>query len=157
MTKAGSILTAGIVCVRTAAEADFPAITRIQQRTPEAAQWPTGDFKGCSILLAAFPASGGEKAAGFCAWRQTLPDEAELLNLAVDPDFRRQGVASRLIEALLAAAKGGIFLEVAETNKSAVALYRKFGWVEAGVRKGYYSQGKVNAIVMKKSSWYSPR
>jgi ribosomal-protein-alanine N-acetyltransferase len=94
----------------------------------------------------------GRVPAGFCAWRQTLPDEAELLNLAVDPDYRRRGIGSRLIEALLDAAKGGIYLEVAESNKSAVGLYRKFGWTEAGIRKGYYNQGKINAIVMKKSS-----
>ena len=95
-------------------------------------------------------------AAGFCSWRQTVDDEAELLNLAVDPCFRRRGVALALLGALEKAARGTIFLEVAETNLGAIALYRNAGWEEIAVRKGYYGQGKINAIVMKKSSCYSP-
>jgi ribosomal-protein-alanine N-acetyltransferase len=134
--------------VRIASERDFPAITRIQLRAPEAAQWPLGDYSGCSLFLATVD----DQPAGFCAWRQTLKDEAELLNIAVDPDHRRKGVGSRLIEALLEAAQGGIFLEVAESNPRAIALYRKYGWMEAGTRKGYYDQGKINALVMKKCS-----
>jgi len=135
--------------VRPAVEADFPAITRIQQRAPEAAQWPLGDYSGTSLFIATL---AGEPA-GFCAWRQNLPDEAELLNLAVYPEFRRQGVASRLLEALGEAARGEIFLEVAESNIAAIALYRRYGWEQTGIRKGYYHQGKINAIVMKKRSW----
>jgi len=142
-------LTTDPILVRPAAESDFPAIARIQQRTPEAAQWPLGDYSGASLLIAV----AGAKPAGFCAWRQNLPDEAELLNLAVDPDFRRQGVASALLAALASAAGGEIFLEVAETNTAATGLYLKFGWEQTGIRKGYYSQGKINAIVMKKRSW----
>lgn len=130
-------------------ESDFPAIARIQQRTPEAAQWPLGDYSGSELLIAI----AGREAAGFCAWRQNLPDEAELLNLAVDPEFRRQGVGSRLLEALGSTARGVIFLEVAEPNHPAIALYRKLGWEQTGLRKGYYDQGKINAIVMKKRSW----
>ena len=142
-------MTDDAISVRVASERDFPAITRLQQRAPEAAQWPLGDFKGCSLFIA----FAGAAPAGFCAWRQTLPDEAELLNVAVDPDYRRRGIGSRLMETLLGAARGGIFLEVAESNTRAIALYRKFGWMEAGIRVGYYNQGKINAIVMKKSSW----
>ena len=130
-------------------EADYPAITRIQQRTPDAAQWPLGDYSGASLLVAA----AGRELAGFCAWRQNLPDEAELLNLAVDPAFRRQGAAARLLEALAKTARGDIFLEVAESNTPAITLYERFGWERIGLRKGYYHQGKINAIVMKKRSW----
>jgi len=142
-------LTKDPILVRPAVESDIPAITRIQQRTPEAAQWPLGDYSGTSLLIAV----DGTRAAGFCAWRQNLPDEAELLNLAVDPDYRRRGVASGLLDALLKIARGEIFLEVAQTNTAAVGLYLKFGWEQTGLRKGYYSQGMINAIVMKKRSW----
>ena len=130
-------------------ESDFPAITRIQQRCSEAAQWPLGDYSGSSVLIAT---ARGEPA-GFCAWRQNLPDEAELLNLAVDPEFRRRGIASGLLKALIQAARGVIFLEVAESNAVAIALYLKLGWEQAGLRKGYYHHGNINAIVMKKRSW----
>jgi len=91
--------------------------------------------------------------AGFCSWRQSAPDEAEILNLAVDPAWRRRGVASALLTAVTEQARGDIFLEVAEPNAAAIALYRKHGWVETGFRTGYYDHGTVNAVVMKKRSW----
>jgi [ribosomal protein S18]-alanine N-acetyltransferase len=90
---------------------------------------------------------------GFCAWRQTSPLEAELLNLAVDPEWRRKGVASAILDALGKAAAGDIFLEVAEPNAAAVALYLNHGWEQTGMRRGYYNQGRINALVMKKRSW----
>ena len=133
------------ITVRNATERDYPAIARIQQTSPEAAQWPVGDYSGFRLLLACL-----EGPAGFCAWRQSSPGEAELLNLAVDPAFRRRGIASALLRALETEAKGELFLEVAEPNHAAIALYEHHGWVRAGLRKGYYAQGTVNAIVMQK-------
>jgi ribosomal-protein-alanine N-acetyltransferase len=73
-----------------------------------------------------------------------------LLNLAVDPASRRRGVASALLRALEGEAQGQLFLEVAEPNRPAIALYEHHGWVRNGVRKGYYRQGVINAIVMQK-------
>jgi len=137
------------VLVRAGTERDYPAIARIQQLCPEAAQWPVGDYSGYQMLLALFDSL----PAGFCAWRQTSPREAELLNLAVDPAWRRRGVASALLTALEKAAAGDIFLEVAEPNGPAVALYTRLGWEQTGVRRGYYCRGTINAVVMKKRSW----
>jgi ribosomal-protein-alanine N-acetyltransferase len=105
-----------------------------------------GDYSGFPILLAWI----GPTAAGFCDWRQSAPDEAELLNLAVDPVYRRRGVATALLEALSVEARGDLFLEVAEPNSPAIALYKHHGWVETGLRKGYYEHGTINAIVMQK-------
>ena len=134
--------------VRTATERDYPAIARIQQTAPEAAQWPVGDYSNFQVLIALMD----EIPVGFCAWRQSAPDEAELLNLAVDPVHRRKGVASALLDNLSCHAIGPVFLEVAEPNEAAIALYKHHGWVQTGVRKGYYKQGSVNAIVMKNRS-----
>jgi ribosomal protein S18 acetylase RimI-like enzyme len=136
--------------IRAATERDYPAIARIQQASPEAAQWPVGDYSGFRILLATLPAERGRIPVGFCAWRQSTPDEAELLNLAVDPASRRRGVASALLTALADTALGTVFLEVAEPNLAAVTLYEHHGWVRNGVRKAYYDRGKINAIVMQK-------
>jgi [ribosomal protein S18]-alanine N-acetyltransferase len=135
--------------VRPGSESDFPAITGIQQRSPEAAQWPLGDYAGFPLLVARVDAT----IAGFCCWRRTAPGEAELLNIAVDPAFRRRGVASALLEALSAQAQGTVFLEVAEPNTAAITLYRRHGWEQVGLRIGYYGQGTINGIVMKKRSW----
>ena len=74
-----------------------------------------------------------------------------MLNLAVDPRSRRRGVASALLAALEGEARGQLFLEVAEPNQPAISLYEHHGWVRNGrIRKGYYRQGLVNAIVMQK-------
>lgn len=136
------------VQVRVARAADYPAVSRIQAASPEAAQWPVGDYSNYEVLLALCDGV----AAGFCAWRQTATDEAELLNLAVDPAFRRRGVAEALLNELIRTAKGDIFLEVAEPNTGAILLYRKLGWQGLGVRPGYYGQGRIDAVVMKRSS-----
>jgi ribosomal protein S18 acetylase RimI-like enzyme len=137
------------ITVRPAVESDFAAIGRIQYACEEASQWPLGDYSNFSLLLASTAAG----PAGFCAWRQLGDEEAELLNLAVDPSARRQGVAGAILEHLCEAATGEIFLEVAESNTAAIGLYRKFGWTAVSVRKGYYQNGCINAVVMKKGSW----
>lgn len=80
-----------------------------------------------------------------------VADEAHISNIAVHPDERRSGVATRLLLALAAAAiaKGSTAwtLEVRATSPGAQALYRHFGFVPAGVRKNYY-EGSTDAIVM---------
>jgi ribosomal-protein-alanine acetyltransferase len=138
------------ITVRTALPGDYPAIARIQGKSPEAAQWPVGDYSGFRLLLAFVSTESGAAPAGFCAWRQSTPDEAELLNLAVDPAYRRKGVGSALLQKLAQDAQGTLFLEVAEPNLGAIALYEHHGWVRNGIRKNYYNQGRVNAIVMEK-------
>jgi ribosomal-protein-alanine N-acetyltransferase len=83
-----------------------------------------------------------ESAGGFILMR-TVADEAEILTLAVRPAARRGGQGARLVgEGVLAAAARGaarVFLEVAEDNAAARALYRKAGFAEAGRRPGYYA------------------
>jgi len=141
--------SAGAFMIRPAVERDFPAIARIQNRCPETAQWPLGDYSGYPLLVAL----AGDGLAGFCSWRQTSADEAEILNIAVDPSRRRLGIGSALLAAVCEQARGTIFLEVAEPNLPAIALYRKHGWEPAGTRSGYYERGAVDAVVMKKRSW----
>jgi ribosomal-protein-alanine N-acetyltransferase len=82
-------------------------------------------------------------------------DEAEILSIGVTPDRQRQGVGQRLLQHFLEHGTSQnmkrVFLEVAENNLPAVGLYRDFGFVEFGRRKGYYKQGnrKIDAIMMK--------
>ena len=93
--------------------------------------------------------------SGF-ALAQIAADEAEILTLGVAADFRRTGVGKSLVEGIKrAAAKGGartLFLEVAASNKSAMALYSRTGLVETARRKGYYVRAGAapeDAIVMR--------
>jgi [ribosomal protein S18]-alanine N-acetyltransferase len=78
-------------------------------------------------------------------------DEAHVTNLAVHPEHRRRGVASRLLLALArdAIERGSLAwtLEVRASNIAAQELYRRFGFVPAGVRARYY-EGTEDAIVM---------
>jgi ribosomal-protein-alanine N-acetyltransferase len=134
--------------IREARPADYAGIGRVQLACPEAAQWPLGDYSNFNVLVAVW----GGAVAGFCAWRQTAPDEAELLNLAVDPAVRRRGIAKALLSELRRVAAGEIYLEVAEPNTAALELYTRLGWQGIGVRPGYYGQGRVDAVVMKLAS-----
>lgn len=133
--------------MRQAAAADYPAIARLEGLSPEASQWPVGDYSNFTVLLALEQ----DSPVGFCAYRQTFPGETEILNLAVDPACRRKGVATTLLAFLATRYPGDIFLEVAEDNLPARQLYEREGWVNSGVRPLYYKNGK-SAIVMKKSS-----
>jgi ribosomal-protein-alanine N-acetyltransferase len=85
-------------------------------------------------------------------------DEAEIVTIAVDLSFRRQGFAQTLLTQLASRAlgrgAGRMFLEVGENNRAARAMYARFGFVESGRRRGYYrfqSQPPEDAIVMFKS------
>ena len=145
MAESGFV-ESGII-VREGAERDFAQVTQIQRECAEAAQWPVGDYSMFALLIA----EREGKVAGFCWWRQSANEEAELLNLGVSPEARRRGVATLLLRTLTWRAKGTIFLEVAENNCGAISLYTREGWTRIGTRSGYYAPG-INAIVMKKSS-----
>lgn len=83
-----------------------------------------------------------------------MADQAELGNLAVDPDARGRGYGSRLLEwALERARERGtvqIFLEVRSSNEAAQALYARHGFVSAGFRRRYYRAPVEDARVMRK-------
>ena len=84
-----------------------------------------------------------EAPEGFILIR-SVADEAEILTLAVEPAARRRGVGARLVRegAAAAAARGAtrLFLEVADDNPAALALYAGAGFAEAGRRPGYYAR-----------------
>lgn len=81
-------------------------------------------------------------------------DEADLCNVAVARPFQRQGVAARMVEALLAlGAKAGVrafTLEVRRENRAAVGLYEKLGFVTEGVRRHFYENPEDDALIMWK-------
>ena len=87
--------------------------------------------------------------AGFAVARSTAPDELEILNVAVDPPFRRRGVARKLIQQVLTGYRGAVFLEVRQSNVAARKLYHSLGFETIAVRKDYYSDSGEPAIVMK--------
>ncbi|WP_156850917.1 ribosomal protein S18-alanine N-acetyltransferase [Bartonella refiksaydamii] len=97
-----------------------------------------------------------DQIVGFCLCRLIL-DEAEIITIAVHPHFRRQGIGTLLIDSTLCylhhecAIK--LFLEVEETNLSALNLYQRFQFQKIAKRPAYYpsKNSRTNAIVMQKT------
>ena len=113
--------------------------------------WSAAEFAD----LAASPGVHVLTAPDALAVLRIAADEAELLTIAVAPDARRQGRAARLLEqvAQVARAAGAVsmFLEVAQDNAAARALYARAGFGFSGQRKGYYRRAggvRVDAVVL---------
>lgn len=117
--------------------------------------WSAAEFQALLADPAVFLETA-EGHAGFALGRAAA-GEAELLTLAVDPLFRRRGIGGTLLAAFEAAARGRdaetAFLEVAEDNLPARALYAAAGYAETGRRPGYYRRadgGTVSALVLRR-------
>lgn len=95
----------------------------------------------------------GERVVGYVG-SQTVPDETDMMNIAVHPDFRRRSIAQQLIavliEQLRLRASRSLMLEVRASNEGAKALYRKMGFCEVGVRKNYYRNPKEDALILRR-------
>lgn len=81
-------------------------------------------------------------------------DAWHVMNVAVAPSHRRLGVASAMLEHLFAVTRGdeqrGYTLEVRVSNVPAVRLYERFGFVSRGIRRGYYTDNREDALIMWK-------
>lgn len=98
-----------------------------------------------------FIASIGGKIVGYCGlW--VVVENANITNIAVDPDYRKQGIGEALMQGavdmarMLGAEK--LSLEVRVSNEGAQHLYRKFGFQPGGIRKNYYTEDQEDALVM---------
>ena len=135
--------------------ADAASISVILHHATEAAQWPPASY----AALATSPgglflvAVANTEVIGFIAARQ-IADEAEILNIAVHPDFRRRSIASALLVYALdkfrTCAVSRAFLELRESNLAARALYEHHGFLASGTRKSYYRDPVEHALCMQK-------
>ena len=103
--------------------------------------------------LAAFlVALDGQGAVAGYAGLQVVLDEGYILNVAVRPDCRRQGVAGQLLQVFLDFAQGNrlafLTLEVRASNYDAIALYGSRGFRSVGRRKNYYERPREDAVIM---------
>ena len=134
---------------------DLTAIEEIEQRsypTP----WSRSMFaselaKPTSICLGAFE----EELVGYLIISRYV-DAWHVMNVAVEPAHRRRGIATALLDRLfeLTADDGrrGYTLEVRVSNVGAIALYERIGFVARGVRRGYYTDNREDALIM----WRDP-
>ena len=85
---------------------------------------------------------------------QTVPDESDMMNVAVHPDYRRRGIAEALVNTLCDALKErgsvSLTLEVRASNEPAKALYEKLGFEQVGRRPNYYRNPKEDALILRK-------
>ena len=98
-------------------------------------------------------AMDGEKLAGYVG-SQSVMGWADMMNIAVSPEYRRQGIASELVDRLVAALQKQnvtcLTLEVRDSNAPAQALYRELGFQQVGRRPNYYRNPKEDALILRK-------
>ena len=95
----------------------------------------------------------GEKVLGYVG-SQTVIDETDMMNVAVHPDYRKQGIARELIAQLVESLKlrksHCLTLEVRASNEPAKNLYKMLDVEEIGIRKNYYRNPKEDALILRK-------
>lgn len=145
-------MTAVMVQIRVLELADLGAIESIEQRaypTP----WSRSMFaselaKPTSICLGAFE---GQDLVGYVV-NSRYVDAWHIMNVAVDPEFQQRGIATRLLERLFELTRDderrGYTLEVRVSNTGAISLYEKLGFDARGVRRGYYTDNREDALIM---------
>ncbi len=136
---------------------DAPALARIHAQGFDDG-WSAADFEGWLARPAAFLAAA-EVEAGIVSFGLALGagEDVELLTIATDPAWRGRGLGAQILAALdaeaVARSHSRWVLEAATDNAPALALYRRQGFMEIGLRKGYYrrADGRCDALVLARS------
>ena len=135
---------------------DLAAIERIEQRsypTPWSRSMFAGELaKPSSICLGAFDSESGVLAGYLIISRYV--DAWHVMNVAVAPDYRRRGIATTMLDRLFELTAGdgrrGYTLEVRVSNGDAIRLYERAGFRARGIRRGYYTDNREDALIMWK-------
>ncbi len=142
--------------IRALALSDLSDIEEIEHRSYET-PWSRSMFAGelakpASLCLGAFE---GEQLGGYLIVSRYV-DAWHIMNIAVSPDFRRRGIATALLERLFELtddrSRRGYTLEVRVSNDGAIRLYERLGFTARGIRRGYYTDNRENALIM----WREP-
>jgi ribosomal-protein-alanine N-acetyltransferase len=144
-----------VIEIRRLTYADLPQVVAIERRAFPA-PWSLAMFvlelsKPGGVCLSAVVE---HEVVGYCICSR-YDTVWHLMDVAVDPDRRRHGIGTALLEALLErlpANNDQITLEVRHSNAAAIALYGRFGFKAAGVRRRYYQDNGEDAIIM----WRTP-
>ncbi len=137
---------------------DLGQIEEIEQRsypTPWSRSMFAGEIaKPSSVCLGAFDSENGALAGYLIVSRYV--DAWHVMNIAVAPDYRRHGIARRLLNELFEVTvddgQRGYTLEVRVSNADAIRLYEQMGFRGRGVRRGYYTDNREDALIM----WRDP-
>jgi ribosomal-protein-alanine N-acetyltransferase len=152
-------MTAVAVRIRRLELHDLNAIETIEKRaypTP----WSRSMFaselaKPTSICLGAFE---GEELVGYVV-NSRYVDAWHVMNVAVDPERQRRGIATALLERLFELTaddeRRGYTLEVRMSNEGAIRLYEHLGFEPRGIRRGYYTDNREDALIMWRDARHS--
>jgi ribosomal-protein-alanine N-acetyltransferase len=138
------------ITIRSLGYSDLPQVISIERRafpTP----WSLAMFvlelsKPSGVCLAAIE---DRRIVGYLICSR-YADVWHLMNIAVDPPARRRGIATTLLDEMIAraGADASYTLEVRPSNSSAIALYERFGFRSAGTRRRYYQDTGEDAVIM---------
>lgn len=141
----------------SAAEAShIPSVAELEKRS-FSRPWSAEGFKDVLgrddvLFLVALSCRDKTDVLGYICMYMSL-DEGEITNVAVLPEYKRQGIATVLLDETvkLAGERGitHIFLEVRRSNEPALGLYRSRGFKELGIRKDFYDDPKEDAYVLE--------
>ncbi len=144
------------VRVRPGRTGDLAAVVSLENRCfsdPWSQSALLGELVADQLRLPLVIEVNGEVRGYLLAWR--VVDQLHLLNIATDPDFRRRGLGTTLLqEAARRGARLGMVeftLEVRRSNTPALRFYEKHGFGKTGVRAGYYADNGEDAIIMTRS------
>jgi ribosomal-protein-alanine N-acetyltransferase len=134
-------------------------IERLSYRTPWSRSMFAGELaKPSSVCLGAYDAHTGA-LIGYAIVSRYV-DAWHVMNLAVEPVYRRRGVGTALLERLFEATAGdgrrGYTLEVRVSNTGAMRLYERAGFRARGIRRGYYTDNREDAIIMWRDPEHEP-
>jgi len=141
------------ISIRQAKLYDVPAMARIERDSFDA-PWSADEISrdvtaGGNVYVAV--AMAGDERAGYGEIR-TVAGEAQVYNIAIAPEFRREGIGEALLRHLIDKADEDgcslVTLEVRSSNAAAMELYKKLGFHEVGRRRGYYAKGGEDAVLM---------
>ncbi|MBQ6456973.1 MAG: ribosomal protein S18-alanine N-acetyltransferase [Mogibacterium sp.] len=139
--------------IRPAKIYDVPALARIERESfahPWSAEQITRDIVANDRAFVAVAVLDGEPVGYADMW--IVAGEAQLYNIAVAPEYRGAGIGSILMKYMAkTAARAGcrtMTLEVRRSNEPAISMYRKGGFRDSGIRKGYYADNKEDAVLM---------
>ncbi len=142
--------------IAPASVADAEALARVHAAGFDA-PWSARDIAALLEGPGGFALSVRDSAIRGFILARVVADAAEILTLAIEPEIRRRGLARALTDAAaqLAGSLGAqsLFLEVAEDNPAAVALYVAAGFAPVGRRPGYYArkaEAAIDAVVMRR-------
>src|SRR6476660_3746164 len=149
--RGGNALTDVPYQIRSGVAADAPALVAIERRS-FGDPWSEGSFREALRASWSFGlvAQTADDIIGYLIAREAA-GTGEILNLAVDPPCRRQGIAQALLQAGLAALQRRgteeVYLEVRASNDAARSLYGQADFVPVGRRRGYYRNPVEDALV----------